>query len=585
MAETPDWKPIVLSAKVFGHISQGLYRTPAGAIKELISNAYDAGAERVKIHTAFPVFNSFSCEDDGKGMSEDEFIGLMTGGIGYSEKRRPQGYPTEFGRPVIGRLGVGLLSVAQICSQFNIVSHHKESETAFSATIKFPPYTRQDIDKFVQEQKTQDKKEIHSGEYSIQKIPYEARKKGLKIFTRHLRLSFTRRMKDLKRYGNKKFLRKTGPYEDFDAFVRAIYTPRAKSLFFLSDYDQLIFGLAVASPLPYLETGRSSILLKLPSIQQYQEKLKSYKFSVDVDNLTLARPVSVPSDMFGTKPSNCVVSKVPEAVSFKLEDGSYSEKVSINKYEITVKQSDLTLRFFDLQYKSEINSQELSFDGYLFQQTGRLYPKEIQGILIRLRNIAIGGYSADALTYPFGEGPRFPMISAELLVNNGLEDALNIDRDSFNTLDPHYLRVQAYMHSLLHEVIFPESWFEEKSRNKRRRDAAASDREHKFVVSLSKVSPQPYNSISLTKQTRDKQKSDKTRSEREADKSPVVFDAPKHKVEINTNHPLTETIFKSKKNAQLVSQIMVAFERANKERDEGKRRALFYRLLQDIFAS
>src|SRR5438552_2959681 len=110
------------------------------------------------------------------------------------------------------------------------------------------------------------------------------------------------------------------------------------------------------------------------------------------------------------------------------------------------------------------------------------------------------------------------MISAEVLVNNGLEDALNIDRDSFNTLDPHYLRVQAYMHSLLHEVIFPESWFEEKSRNKRRRAAAASDREHKFVVSLSEVSPQRYNSISLTKQTKDKQKGDKkTRNEREID--------------------------------------------------------------------
>jgi hypothetical protein len=577
MAETPEWNPIVLSAKVFGHISQGLYRTPAGAVKELISNAYDAGAEHVKIHTAFPVFNSFSCEDDGKGMHLDEFVGLMNGGIGYSEKRRPQGYPTKFGRPVIGRLGVGLLSVAQICSQFNIVSHHEESETAFSSTIKFPPYTRQDIDTFLKKQNAAGAEEkIQSGEYSFQKIPYDANKKGLKIFTKHLRLSFTRRMKDLKRYGNHRFLKKTGPYEDFDAFIKAIYLPRAKSLFFLSDYDQLIFGLAVASPLPYPATGRGTTLLEIPSVQQYQEKLKTYKFSVDIDNLTLARPISVPSDAFGSKPSNCTVSLTPEAVSFRVEDGSHNENVSINKFDISVKRSDLKFRFFEFEYKSEINNQELNFNGYLFQQTGRLYPKEVQGVLIRLRNIAIGAYSADALTYPFGEGPRFPMISAEILVNTGLEDALNIDRDSFNTLDPHYLRVQAYVHSLLHEVIFPESWAEEKSRNKRRRDEVASAREHKFVESLSDVSTQRYASISLTKDTQSKRKSDE---------SPVKFDAPKHNVEVSASHPLTESIFKSKKNAQLVSQIMVAFERANKERDAAKRRTVFYRLLEDIFGS
>jgi CRISPR/Cas system endoribonuclease Cas6 (RAMP superfamily) len=128
----------------------------------------------------------------------------------------------------------------------------------------------------------------------------------------------------------------------------------------------------------------------------------------------------------------------------------------------------------------------------------------------------------------------------------------------------------------LHEVIFPESWAEEKSRNKRRRDKAASVREHKFVESLSKVSRQRYVSINLTKDAQNKRKSYE---------SPVVFDAPKHKVEVSANHPLTEPIFKSKKHAQLVSQIMVAFERANKEHNEVKRRTLFYRLLQDIFAS
>jgi len=71
---TEHWEPIFLSAKVFGHLSQGLYRTPAGAIKELISNSFDADASLVRIHTGFPRFETFSCEDDGTGMSEEEFL-------------------------------------------------------------------------------------------------------------------------------------------------------------------------------------------------------------------------------------------------------------------------------------------------------------------------------------------------------------------------------------------------------------------------------------------------------------------------------------------------------------------------------
>src|SRR5580658_10029386 len=108
MPET--WKPIYLSAKVFGHLSRGLYRTPAGAIKELISNSFDADATLVRIHTGFPRFETFSCEDDGSGMSVDEFQRLMNRGIGSSYKRASTNAVTEkYKRPPIGRLGLGIL--------------------------------------------------------------------------------------------------------------------------------------------------------------------------------------------------------------------------------------------------------------------------------------------------------------------------------------------------------------------------------------------------------------------------------------------------------------------------------------------
>src|ERR1035437_11007851 len=109
---TETWKPVKLAAKVIGHISQGMYRTPAGAVKELISNAYDAGASYAKIHTGFPRFDFFSCEDDGAGISSERFIELMNGAIGDSDKQTADRLTGKNRRPLIGRLGGGLLSGA-----------------------------------------------------------------------------------------------------------------------------------------------------------------------------------------------------------------------------------------------------------------------------------------------------------------------------------------------------------------------------------------------------------------------------------------------------------------------------------------
>ena len=146
-----QWIPVRLAARVIGHISQGMYRTPAGAIKELISNAYDAGASYAKIHTGFPRFSTFICEDDGSGISKAKFIELMEGGIGTSDKTSAEPSFGKNGRPIIGRLGVGLLALAQICSRFRIRSFNEATETAFEAEIKFPAYSRQQLDQLIAE--------------------------------------------------------------------------------------------------------------------------------------------------------------------------------------------------------------------------------------------------------------------------------------------------------------------------------------------------------------------------------------------------------------------------------------------------
>ena len=304
MAE--EWKPVKLAAKVIGHISQGMYRTPAGAIKELISNAYDAGASYAKIHTGFPTFRTFSCEDDGMGISKDKFLQLMMGGIGDSDKRTLAIPITKNGRPIIGRLGVGLISLAQVCSRFSIRSSHVLSGSAFEAHIRFPPYSRQDVDLAAKDPD----RLIQHGEYTCVSVPYKPGSHGLTITTNDLRATFSKTMSKLDTFAHNKLTHALESYPTFDRFLEAIIP--LSSLYFASQYDQLIFGLALASPIPYVgptpeNQEIDTIITRIAPIADLQRQLQSFDFRVEVDNIELRRPVILPSNRGVVKPGDCVV--------------------------------------------------------------------------------------------------------------------------------------------------------------------------------------------------------------------------------------------------------------------------------------
>src|ERR1700674_294755 len=130
--------------KALAHLSRGLYRSPASAIRELVSKAWDARARTVRINTNYPNFLQISVQDDGDGFTKDEFVQLMQGGIGNSEKRSQGAKVIE--RPVIGRLGIGLLGVAQICPSFTIRSQTEEGE-GFRARVVLYDLLKEKLDK------------------------------------------------------------------------------------------------------------------------------------------------------------------------------------------------------------------------------------------------------------------------------------------------------------------------------------------------------------------------------------------------------------------------------------------------------
>jgi uncharacterized protein YbjQ (UPF0145 family) len=65
----PPVNKIVLHEKAFAHLTRGMYRSPASAIRELISNAWDAGANTVQIRTGYPHFAVMTITDERKVQS------------------------------------------------------------------------------------------------------------------------------------------------------------------------------------------------------------------------------------------------------------------------------------------------------------------------------------------------------------------------------------------------------------------------------------------------------------------------------------------------------------------------------------
>src|SRR3954447_4653842 len=82
----------------------GVYKPFVKAFKELISNAFDADAQRVEVSFASD-FASVTVADDGSGMTPCEFRNDFTRIGGGS--RRWSGDATRSGRPRIGSKGIG----------------------------------------------------------------------------------------------------------------------------------------------------------------------------------------------------------------------------------------------------------------------------------------------------------------------------------------------------------------------------------------------------------------------------------------------------------------------------------------------
>ena len=149
---------LATSDRVLARITDGIYRQPSSALRELISNAYDADATEVIIQTDAPRFEKITIRDNGNGMTHEALSNLIHN-IGGSIKRtaREDNYgvvddddpslsPVRK-RKLIGKIGIGLFAVSQLTQHFQIITKRKGDNFRLVADIILKTYTEDELDR------------------------------------------------------------------------------------------------------------------------------------------------------------------------------------------------------------------------------------------------------------------------------------------------------------------------------------------------------------------------------------------------------------------------------------------------------
>ncbi|MCC6280109.1 MAG: ATP-binding protein, partial [Saprospiraceae bacterium] len=150
-SSSPAYTILKTDERVIARVTDGIYRQPSSALRELISNAYDADSTKVVIKTDAPRFQRISIEDDGHGMTP-QALARMLMHIGGSAKRQESGKDYNItsqtdpnyspnGRKLIGKIGIGIFSVAQLTHNFQIITKVKGANYRTIAVVNLKQYT------------------------------------------------------------------------------------------------------------------------------------------------------------------------------------------------------------------------------------------------------------------------------------------------------------------------------------------------------------------------------------------------------------------------------------------------------------
>lgn len=481
---------LATSERIIARVTDGIYREPWAAFRELVANSYDADASYVVIETGQPDFQRMTVRDDGMGMSP-KTLAYMLKNIGGSSKRTAAGAELNTvdpdapdvspgGRPLIGKIGIGMFAVAQLTQHFQIITKAAGERHRLSATVRLRTHDEEEIQK--------KEEDYVAGEVVIvsEKVPAsEIDSHGTSVVLYQLRNEVRRTLQSVRRWQaasvedeegqsvtkppqyhigypmDGDFRRPRLPWKEtddakkkFDCFFEASGSATGRSvksanLDHFDEYLRLIWKLSLSLPLNYIGThpfdldGSDELhFLRFPKgeaqaenidlspTETLREHLKlqtgrdriGERFSVTLDGVELRRPIRLSRELFRKSRVGAPV------IIAGRQDNPFDKK--------------------DLERAGG----RLSFEAYLYWNS-RIVPKETAGVLIRIRGASGTLFERTFLNYLVSEQTRLRQITAEIFVHEGLDSAINIDRESFNYSHPHFLFIQKWLHRALRLLV------------------------------------------------------------------------------------------------------------------------------------
>jgi hypothetical protein len=498
----PQITQMKVGAQILEHLSKGIYSNPAYAIKELINNAYDAEAKNVIIR-AKPEFDTFSITDDGEGLNYKEFSDRFVW-ISRSDRRDKGEFTENLKRPIIGKFGIGFIAVSEICNKMKIISSKENENYKFEAEIDFGKF-RKSLPK--------EKQFYELSEVKFINKPEEKEEHYTMIILTDLSKGFRELLEDKERK-EKGIALVDFDGKTFEEIIDEIEKNKLDASKDIGRYWQLMLQIANIVPVEYLNNGPIKVPSKdvgsLKTINEIKNYVKSLNFSVDFDGVYLKKPILLPNE------------EEIKNLGEEFQIYSFKEKFS-----------------FD-------DKSKLYFRGYIYNQKQMIKPPQLQGIILRIKNVAIM-MDPNFLEYPYAEKLFIPWNFGEIYIEEGLEEALNINRNSFRITHPHYRKIENYLHDLLHNKVFIDCrvrWDERK------------ENKHKIEEEIRKENVKSY----LNSEFR---KSFKIEYNDTQSKYPIEIDLENNRLFINKNNPIYRKF--KKKDRNFLEDILIRFETSYKK--------------------
>lgn len=507
--------------RVLARISDGIYRHPSSALRELIVNAYDADASIVHVRTDAPRFRELSIRDDGHGMDKATLVHLVHH-IGGSAKRTQTGSQLGItnqqdpslspnGRKLIGKIGIGLFSVAQLTRQFRIITKKSGDKYRLVADVILRTYSEDDL----ADGPTSDN--VVTGEIKIRSVEaIDITSHGTEIILLNIqppavdmlqsRELWERILEDddeyrvkvdppsyhigsVRRDAHQDIFRfqPSLPWEENDSpesksqllFSKMLEesnktTAKPKLATTYDEYLRTLWNLGLSLPVPYVE-GPHPFDLKadaMPRFYLLSNEPRGQATLIDLDadqslreKLNLEAPFRQPNDKFEVFVDNIKIQKPISFTSFpeaSRDDDRKRPILFIGRYKAPLEKLSENI----------VGGRELEFEAY-FLWTPKIVPTEHAGVMVRIADASGTRFDETFFSYQVQELRRLNQTTAEIFVRSGLDAALNIDRESFNFGHPHAKILSSWVHRALRQIANTQKRLAQKERDKEREETSA----------------------------------------------------------------------------------------------------------------